>query len=259
MKKLFLLVLLGLLGFYVAWPAWSGYQIYTALEDQDSKLLESKIDFDSVRDSLRPVVATEVDKQIEVQMKQLGQGLPIGDLKKQLAPKLVDATLTTIVTPANIMRIYREREDIAGAVRKIMSAEMGKQGGGGGGGLGGVLGAAGAATGGGQLPGGVGGLGKLGDAMGKLGIPGLGGGGGAPATQAPAAEPAQAPASPPAAGGAANPAIGLGNIKSFGFEGPLAMQVGVARNAAAAGPDLTAGIAFRGSDWKLTKLVPRLQ
>lgn len=51
--------------------------------------------------------------------------------------------------------------------------------------------------------------------------------------------------------------LGLGNIKSVGFNGPFSVSVGVARDAKAASPDMTATMSFVGGDWKLTGLVPR--
>ena len=91
--------------------------------------------------------------------------------------------------------------------------------------------------------------------LGQLNIPGLGGA--KPADAAPAAAPAPAvTTSAPAA--AQKTKFGLSNVKRFGFAGPLGFELGVARDAAKSGPDLTAGLAFTGMDWKLTRLVPTL-
>jgi Protein of unknown function (DUF2939) len=247
MKKLLALVVLALIGFYVAWPAWSGYRIWNALESQDAGVLEGKIDFASVRESLRPTVTSEVEKQFDAQSKQLGGGLPLGDLKNQILPKLVDGTLATIVTPANILRIYREGGNVSGTVTKIMSEQMGKAGG-----LPG-LGSQPGLGGSGGGSGGLGGLGNvLGGATGQFGLPGLGGSKPAEPQAAPAPKEASAPSS------GAKPSYGLSNIKRFGFAGPLGLELGVAKDAAKAGPDLTAGMTFTGFDWKLTRLVPTL-
>jgi hypothetical protein len=48
------IVLAGL--FYLAWPAWSAYQLKIALESGDVLGVERGIDFPSVRNSLRPAV-----------------------------------------------------------------------------------------------------------------------------------------------------------------------------------------------------------
>lgn len=60
MRKLIAVAILALAGFYVAWPAWSGYQIRNAFLTDDVALLAHKVDFPLVRQSLRPVVAAEV-------------------------------------------------------------------------------------------------------------------------------------------------------------------------------------------------------
>jgi hypothetical protein len=86
----------------------------------------------------------------------------------------------------------------------------------------------------------------------QLGLPGLPGQS-RPQAPAPAAQPAPAPPAPAAT---AKASYGLGNIKSFSFDGPLAMTVAVAKDASAGKPDLTAGMAFTGLDWKVTKVVP---
>ena len=63
----------------------------------------------------------------------------------------------------------------------------------------------------------------------------------------PAESTAKAPAAPQA--------FGISNVKHFGFNGPFAMEVGLAKDGTAAKSDVTAEIGFSGGDWKLTKLV----
>ena len=54
------------------------------------------------------------------------------------------------------------------------------------------------------------------------------------------------------------PGFGLRNIKSFGFAGPLGLQMGVSRDPDATEPDVTAEMHFTGMDWRVTKLRPDL-
>jgi Protein of unknown function (DUF2939) len=248
MKKLIALVVLAILGFYVAWPAWSGYRMAQALGDGDEALLAAKIDFPSVRESLRPVVTAEVEKGIQ---KQAGQGLGAllsGDFKTKLVPQLVDVVLQKVVTPANVIRIAKEGGDVAGSVEKILMEEMNKAGG--------IPGLPKLPGGGGSsvpaLPGGLGGLGALGAAGSQLGIPGLPGGGGQPKATPPPA------AAAPMAASDKKASFGLSNIKNFGLDGPLGYRVSVAKDPAGAKADVTAGMRFTGFDWKLTSLVPNL-
>ena len=57
MRKLLILLILGAIGFYVGWPVYSAWQIKSALQNGDAGILSSKIDFDSIRTSLKPGVA----------------------------------------------------------------------------------------------------------------------------------------------------------------------------------------------------------
>lgn len=258
MRKLLALIILGAIGFYVAWPAWSGYRIASALQAKDPATLASKIDFPSVRESLRPAVTKEVDSRLAQQLAGAGGAGQLlgGDLKKQLVPKIVDQVLATLVTPENVIRIAGDAAGVTSAVQKIVVEQVGKMGGGLGGVISGAGGSGGTNIGGvlGNVLGGAGSGGIPGLPAGLPGIPGLGGAG-APA-------PAPAPAAKPAATTEAKPAnpptFGLGNIKGFGFDGPLGFSLSLARDANQAKSDLTAGMAFKDFDWKLVRLVPTL-
>ena len=102
-----------------------------------------------------------------------------------------------------------------------------------------------------QLPGGIGQI------AGRLGIPGLPGmGGGAAKVEG---APASAASSPAAAGGNAPPsAFGYRNIKRFSFLGPLAFEVGVAKDEAAVEPDVVVEMRFVGGDWRVVGVKPRI-
>ncbi len=247
MKKLIGLIFLLLLGFYVGWPAWSGYRISNAIAAKDAAALAAKVDFPAVRDSMRPAVSAAVERELDAQMKQSGGAfgnLLGGDLKKQMLPQMVDSVLATLVTPENIIRIASEG-DAAASVRRILAEKMGD--------IAGKLpglpsGSAGAGAPG--LPA-LGGVGQLGDLAKQMGIGGRTGGSPVPAPQATPA---------PSGGGdaARKPSFGLGNIKGFSFDGPLGYLVSVAQDASSASADLTAGMSFTGGDWKVTKVIPRL-
>lgn len=264
MRRLLGLLILAALGFYVAWPAWSGYRIAEALSAKDAGGLEGKIDFPSVRESLRPVVTAEMGKRIDQEMRALGPlGQTLGqtldgDMKTQMQGKLVDQMLMAIVTPDNVIRIAHEGGNIAATVEKILGEAAGQIGaltagaapgnatpsGGGGGGIGGMLGQVlGGATGG--APGGGGGdlAGILGKALGGMKKS---------ADAAPAAPETKSGATP------AKRSFGLGNLKGFGFDGPLAFYASVARDAAQPKADGTIGMSFTGGDWKLTRVVPNI-
>jgi hypothetical protein len=62
----------------------------------------------------------------------------------------------------------------------------------------------------------------------------------------------------PTQGEAAQPRrFTLANIKSYRITGPLALAVGIARDPAAAEPDVTAEFAFTRGKWKVVGIVPR--
>lgn len=266
MKRIVLLVVVVLLGFYAAWPAWSAYQIHQSLERKDEAALAGKIDFDSVRKSLEPMVQKDVGMAMDRYIADLGPlgALLGGQIKQQYLKPVVDTALDTLITPRNIIRLYAEKDDLKTAAEKILVEEMRKPGsvpsgtGGSGsapaaappGGIGGVLGK--------SLPGG------LGEAAGRA-LQGAGGQGGQMPSQGDiikgiAGKMRSAPQVARPEGAAKKDAgdrkIGLSNIKGFRFMGPLAMEVGVAKDGAATKPDIVAAMAFRGFDWKLVRIVP---
>ncbi|MEQ1712013.1 MAG: DUF2939 domain-containing protein [Hyphomicrobium sp.] len=237
MRRILFLALLAAVGFWVAWPAYSGYRINSALKGGDAVALAGKIDFDSVRASLRPVATVEAERRLDESLSRSGAGAAVlgGDIKKQLLPKIVDGVLAALVTPETIIRIYRDGGAAKDAIGRVVAEQMGKPGG-----AGGALGGAGGAAGG---------LDKLG---------GLFGGG----KKSPVRDVTDEPAKPADGSAAAKaptqpPSYGLGNIKSFSFEGPFRMRAGVAKDPAATVADLTAEMSFTGADWKLTGLSPR--
>jgi Protein of unknown function (DUF2939) len=240
-----LAVLLLVAGFYVAWPAYTGYRIKTALETSDPGLLAAKIDFDQVRTSLRPAVTAEVTKAAAagVQAGGAANAELLQQMTAKLLPTVVDKVLAETVTPETLLRVYKDGGDLKATLTKIMSEKTG-------GGLGSPSGAA--------APG-AGGLGDLvGAAARSAGIdPGKALGGLFGKKDSAPAEPAAtqpAPATPAAPSGKG---VSLANIKSFGFSGPLSFYVGVAKDPASAVPDVTADMAFTGGDWKIVAVRPK--
>jgi hypothetical protein len=70
-----LVALLAFGGFYVAWPAWTARQIRQAIEANDPAALERKVDFPSVRERAKTVLAAEMDRSLERLKQRSG---PIG-------------------------------------------------------------------------------------------------------------------------------------------------------------------------------------
>lgn len=278
MKRLILLVVLLLFGFYVGWPAFSGWQLASALDRKDAAAVGRKVDFLSVRQALAPVVEQEVGNGMDRYLADLGPlaGMLGPVLKKQYAPKVVEATLNTLITPENIVKIYAEKDDMRSAAERILMEELGKPGGL----FAGLLGGGKQADGPSladrmKLPGGMGGFGEnVQKGLGGLGglAGGAGAAGGVPGVDMPdiktvltkiieknrVSRGAKPATEAPPAGKDAGGGFGVGNIKKFGFNGPLAMELGVAAKSTAPKSDVVAEMAFRGFDWKVTRLVPGL-
>lgn len=233
MKLLSGLLILLAGAFYVAWPAYSGYRIKTALEGGDVPGLERGIDFPAVRASMRPVVTEKLAQSF----KGAGGGTPGGDLLagtigQAALPKIVDGALDRLLTPQALIRLHAEGKSFKEVIDGLAKPT--------------------AKTGGSDLQVGVQ-VGKwLAELLGKKGE----------ASSSPGAESGSASAGDDTA--TSNTAVpeerrlGLGNIKSVMFNGPLSVSVGVARDAKASDADLTATMSFVDGDWKVTGLVPRL-
>jgi hypothetical protein len=252
MKSLCALLVLGAISFYGLWPAYSGYAIKSAFDAEDPAALERKIDFPSVRASLRPAVSAEVEAAMSDLLKKAGPngGALLEQGRAQALPQIVDAALAALVTPVTFIRIYSDgrslKQDMEAIVRDKVSTPEG---------IGGVLG-------------GIAGIdpAKTAETLGNLeriaqdtGIDTgrvLGGPLGKQ-EPGPVSDGTSVPAASQVAGGSAKPKYGLGNIKRVGFDGPLAITIGVARDQAAVDSDLTVRMGFVDGDWRLTGLVPR--
>lgn len=112
------LLVLALLGFYVAWPAWSARQIRQAIAAEDAVTLAAKIDFPRVRESVRPIAAAQVARSMERLQRESGPlGAAIaGTLNKSLGTQLADAAVNSILTPTNVIRMVREGTDLRRAI-----------------------------------------------------------------------------------------------------------------------------------------------
>jgi hypothetical protein len=253
MKRLLTLALLLLAGFYVGWPAYSGYEIKTALEAKDAAALSSKIDFASVKESLRPAATLEAERSLNDTVEKSGAAAGIlgAEIAKKVLPALVDASLDRLVTPENIIRIYSDGRAVKDSLSRIVKDQIGKSGGIAG--LGALIGKP--APEGDTQTGSLTGI--LDAVVGKA----TGGDAGKAVTKAAPVRTVTEPASEPiAAASQQKPrAYGIGNIKHFALTGPLSVELGVAKEPEAKEADVAAEMTFRGTDWVLTALRPRIQ
>ncbi|MAI48591.1 MAG: DUF2939 domain-containing protein [Hyphomicrobiaceae bacterium TMED74] len=240
MGRLLVAILFALIVFYIAWPAVSAWQIYGAVQDKDPSALSSKVDFLSVRESMRPAVEARISWKIE-EMKQSQSGtsaIVAGLVQGGMLGQLTGIVLKSIVTPENMIRLAHEKGSLPEKIERIIRDQMG--------GVGGRL-----AQGTGNAQSSVGGLFK------KLNNSA---GGGIIKSFKPGSQPSETQVAKKIEKQAAGSllAVGIDNIKSFGFAGPLAFDIGFARDPKALKPDLTARMEFKEFDWQLTQVVPQL-
>lgn len=226
---------IALAAFYVAWPVWTGYRIREAIETGNAALLEDKVDFPSVRVTMRPVLKSELERSLTAGQDRGGLGgLIASQLKGDRVDRLLDAAIATVVTPEAVIRTVREGRSVRELSERILKGRTtGEQGEATQrGGIGGVLGQ-------------IAGRSQTGDARGS---------------QPPAQEPSKQSASPPAkqAEPGAKRRLTLANIKSFAIEGPLAFSFGVARDVEKAEPDVVVKLAFTSFDWRVVGVLPQI-
>jgi len=264
MKKLFALIIVGLLGFYVGWPGYTGYQIRTALEAEDAALLARKIDFPQVRGSIRGPVMSEIDVRLGEMVQKYGGALGVtkDKIRMDRVGSIVDGALADVVSPEKLGGLYKRGGDVSGAIQQAVLRQIDKAGGlmtlidsaGNAGGTGEDAGGNSASIGGFNVSGGIGGLLKSGEARKVLGEVSkqVGGGAGLDVSMLFPKKSAGTNS------GGDSGSFSFGNIKHFGFDGQLEMELGVAKNAEAVQPDVTARMSFQDFDWKITGLAPNL-
>ncbi|MEL6298406.1 MAG: DUF2939 domain-containing protein [Pseudomonadota bacterium] len=249
MFRFILLILVGVLAFYVGWPAYSGYQINTALKAKDTETLEAKIDFPSVRASMRAPIMAQVEQRMDAATKAIAEaGGPAGTIDRAKVETVVDGALADTVNAQKLAEIVSEGGDLTRAIQAAVLAQVQKAGGitalfrpaspsepapqtNGGGLIGGIMRN-------GEIQGAVSDLaGKFfkSQDIAKMLFPAPAGGDGSAAN---ASE------------------MGISNIKSVGFAGPLGLTMGVARDPASAQADVTAEMRFEDMDWRLKKMTP---
>jgi Protein of unknown function (DUF2939) len=221
MRRLSALTIVLALLFYVAWPAWSALQLKNALDRGDVPGVERGIDFPAVRQSLRPVVTEGIEANLkDVTKGAAGSDVLIDAFGKDTLSKIVEASLDALLTPEAIIRLYADGKTLREFIRSLKSGQP-------------------------DLSGQIGGFVR--DLLGKGADPKTPDGG-AGLNEAPSA----AQIVPE------NRRLGLGNIKSAGLDGPLAIRLGLARDPKATAPDLTVTMAFTGTGWRVTRLIPEM-
>jgi len=122
MKKLWAaIIILLLLAFYVLWPSWSVYQIYSAVKTKDAETLARKIDFPAVRVSLRNAAVQKIAELYDRPQSQLPSNpVLVARIKQEAASRIVDASLERLVTADNLIRITSEGGQLRESVERIL-------------------------------------------------------------------------------------------------------------------------------------------
>jgi hypothetical protein len=246
MKKIILFAIILAAGFYMAWPAYSLYQIADGVKVKDESKLQNKIAWQSVRASLREPVTKRVKKEIGNQTKSQGiEGAIMGQLAGEFAPQLVEKILDAYVTPKGIITLANQGGNIntadlgiGGLVQNLRKNNANNDGGdnSSGGLIGGLLDKANEIAG--KIPGGKE---LVGNALGTYGKD---------LTETINKNSAKK------SGSSTKTQYGLNNIKSITFNGPFNFEVGLAKSPTARKADVIAGMSFVDMDWKLSKIVP---
>lgn len=244
MKKLLFVITILALAFYAAWPAYSLYQIGDGIQTRQEPVLERKIAWAPLRESLREPVSERVKKEIAKQSKRYGtEGVLVGTLATELTPQIVNEVLDAYVTPKGVIKLANQGGEIDVAKMGVGNffQKLGETTGEEGApkeGIGGILDTVKEIAK--QIPGGekyvVGTINKYTKDLGKS---------------------LKQDISEPAPNAKKDP-YGLANIKSFEFTGPLSFEIGLSKKPSAKKADIVAGMSFIDNDWKLSKLVPRL-
>lgn len=253
MKRLIALCLLPLLlvlGFYAAWPAWTGYRISTALKAGDTATLDSKIVFDDVRASLRLAAEHKIGEVYDAyQARAGGAGTIISQIKADVVPRVADIALKSLVTSENLIRLARAKGTLKEGAERILQERVTKIG------LPGLQGTGslqGDAETGSSPPGGIRLPGRLAGLADR--IPGLGG----IARQQGDARQTTPPTAEVATEATTRPNYGIANIKHLGVLGPLGFEIGIAKDAGAKLADVVVEMRFVNGDWRVTGVRPRI-
>ena len=229
MKRLIALVVLLLLGFYVAWPGWTGYQIADRAQGQGQRHARAQ---DRVRRRARIAEArrrAEGRRGLRQQLKRRSaRRAPRSSARSRptSCPKIADTALTQLVTAPNLIRVVNDGGTLKQNAERILKEQIGKIGlpglGGGAGGGGGRRRAAARRHQAARRPR----RHRRQDGIDPA-VPGMPGA--AAAHRRPSRHLRRRPARRPPR--QARRASGSSNIKRFGFLGPLAFEIGVAKDA----------------------------
>lgn len=120
LRTLLLLVPLLLLALaYVAWPLSSALAIRDAMRDGDVDVLNARVDWDSVRGSLKASLTPEAIAKLAEDPEAPKRSL-WGSVKAAVAPRFADTVIDRAVTPENLPVFLGYRETYKGSIRPAL-------------------------------------------------------------------------------------------------------------------------------------------
>lgn len=90
---------------YIAWPYFSMWQLYSALQSKNADALSGQIDFPSLRTSLKDQINAFV--MAKMAGNQEMQGNILAGLTVAVLPKIVDSMVDAYVTPAGVTQLFK--------------------------------------------------------------------------------------------------------------------------------------------------------
>ncbi len=104
MRKLLILPLPLLAFAYLAWPAWSAWQLRTAVKARDLAAIEARVDWPLLRANLKQTIRANLTDET----KDSG-GVIRRTLKRTVGPFVADRVVEAAVTPRTLARVLAGR------------------------------------------------------------------------------------------------------------------------------------------------------
>jgi hypothetical protein len=124
MKKYLAAVVILLLAFYVAWPAWSIYQIQAAIKAKDVETLAGSIDFPSVRASLRSAAAQKIAELYVPPANAPTSPALLERMKQEAVSRVTDGALQALVTPDGLITFVSEGGQLKESVERALRDQI---------------------------------------------------------------------------------------------------------------------------------------
>ena len=104
---------------YIAWPFWSALQLKLAVKAGDIAAIERKVEWDALRTSLRKSLLANMALHPGVTGKSATPSKAgiWQRIKAKVAPSVIDSTVTRMLTPKGLSRLFAARE---GYRRKLL-------------------------------------------------------------------------------------------------------------------------------------------